>query len=133
MRSSSSVRRSRGSRRLPALLSGCECWAYAELQLAWGPAVWFNRDSPRTLRRTSRSRCLAALRTIAEPMLSPERLSRRNFLGLGLAAAAGALLPSRAVEAAAAAVSTAPDRTLSFFHTHTSEQLTTAYCCEGEY
>jgi uncharacterized protein YcbK (DUF882 family) len=69
-------------------------------------------------------------------MLSLERLSRRNFLGIGVAAAAGALLPARALEAASAsmaAVSTAPDRTLSFFHTHTSERLTTAYCCEGEY
>jgi uncharacterized protein YcbK (DUF882 family) len=68
-------------------------------------------------------------------MLSLERLSRRNFLGIGAAAVAGALLPARAVEAAAAAraVSTAPDRTLSFLHTHTSERLTTAYCCAGEY
>jgi uncharacterized protein YcbK (DUF882 family) len=68
-------------------------------------------------------------------MLSSERLSRRNFLGIGVAAAAGALLPARAVAAAAAtaAVSTAPDRTLSFFHTHTNERLTTAYCCDGAY
>lgn len=68
-------------------------------------------------------------------MLSLERLSRRNFLGIGATAAAGALLPTRVVEAAAAtaAVSPAADRTLSFFHTHTSERLTTAYCCAGEY
>jgi uncharacterized protein YcbK (DUF882 family) len=68
-------------------------------------------------------------------MLSLERLSRRNFLGLGAAAAAGALLPARAVEAASRnlGVSNAPDRSLSFFHTHTSERLTTAYCCDGEY
>jgi uncharacterized protein YcbK (DUF882 family) len=69
-------------------------------------------------------------------MLSFERLSRRNFMGVAVATAAGALLPGRAVEAAtaaAAAVSTAPDRTLSFFHTHTNERLTTAYCCSGEY
>ena len=26
-----------------------------------------------------------------------------------------------------------PDRTLSFFHTHTNEHLTTPYCCAGEY
>jgi uncharacterized protein YcbK (DUF882 family) len=68
-------------------------------------------------------------------MPSLERLSRRHFLGIGGVAAAGALLPARAVgaAAAAAAVSTAADRTLSFFHTHTSERLTTAYCCDGEY
>jgi uncharacterized protein YcbK (DUF882 family) len=68
-------------------------------------------------------------------MLSLERISRRNFLGLGAAAAAGALLPVRGVEGASAnlAVSTAPDRSLSLFHTHTSERLTTAYCCDGEY
>jgi uncharacterized protein YcbK (DUF882 family) len=68
-------------------------------------------------------------------MLSLERLSRRNFLGIGAAAVGGALLPARAVEAAAraGAVSTARDRTLSFFHTHTSERLMTTYCCAGEY
>jgi uncharacterized protein YcbK (DUF882 family) len=68
-------------------------------------------------------------------MLSLERLSRRNFLGIGAAAAAAALLPARAVEAAAStmAVSTVPNRTLSFLHTHTNERLTTAYCCDGEY
>jgi uncharacterized protein YcbK (DUF882 family) len=69
-------------------------------------------------------------------MLSLERLSRRNFIGLGVTVAAGALLPVRAVEAASAAtvpVSTAPDRTLAFFHTHTNERLTTAYCCDGQY
>jgi uncharacterized protein YcbK (DUF882 family) len=68
-------------------------------------------------------------------MPSFEHLSRRNFLGIGAVAAAGALLPVRVVEAATAvaAVSTAPDRTLSFFHTHTSEHLTTPYCCDGDY
>jgi uncharacterized protein YcbK (DUF882 family) len=66
-------------------------------------------------------------------MPSFERLSRRHFLGLGAAATVGALLPARAAEAAAADVSIAPDRSLSFFHTHTSERLTTAYCCDGEY
>jgi uncharacterized protein YcbK (DUF882 family) len=68
-------------------------------------------------------------------MLSLERLSRRNFLGIGAAAAAGALLPTHAVEAAASTmvVSTAANRTLSFWHTHTNERLTTAYCCDGEY
>jgi uncharacterized protein YcbK (DUF882 family) len=66
-------------------------------------------------------------------MPSFEHLSRRNFLGIGAVAAAGALLPSRVAAATAAAVSTAPDRTLSFVHTHTSERLTTPYCCNGEY
>jgi uncharacterized protein YcbK (DUF882 family) len=66
-------------------------------------------------------------------MLSLERLSRRHFLGIGAAAAAGSLLPAGVLEAATAAVSTIPDRTLSFFHTHTNERLTTAYCCDGEY
>ena len=68
-------------------------------------------------------------------MLSLERLSRRNFLGVGAVAVAGTLLPVRAVEAASAnlAVSAAPDRSLSLFHTHTNERLTAAYCCDGEY
>ena len=65
-----------------------------------------------------------------------KQLSRRMFLGVGAAAAAGALMPSRALAATAAAtprLATAADRSLSFFHTHTSERLTTAYCCAGEY
>lgn len=63
------------------------------------------------------------------------RLSRRTFLGVGAAAAAATLVPSRAFAAVAPAASlaNAPDRTLSFFHTHTGEHLTTAYCCAGEY
>ena len=64
-------------------------------------------------------------------MTSLERLSRRNFLGLSAAAAAGAL-PASAL-AAPAAISTPYDRQLSFFHTHTSEHLTSAYCAAGEY
>jgi uncharacterized protein YcbK (DUF882 family) len=57
-------------------------------------------------------------------------LHRRAFLGLGAAAAAGVILPSRAL---AAAPSLAPQRVLSFFHTHTGERLKVAYCCAGEY
>jgi uncharacterized protein YcbK (DUF882 family) len=57
-------------------------------------------------------------------------LPRRAFLGLGVAAAAGALVPSRAQ---AAGVARAPQRVLSFFHTHTGERLRVAYCCGGEY
>jgi len=56
-------------------------------------------------------------------------LPRRTFLGLGVAAAA-ALVPSRAHAAPAAR---APERVLSFFHTHTGERLKVAYCCGGEY
>lgn len=57
-------------------------------------------------------------------------LHRRAFLGMGAAAAAAALVPSR-VQAASAAK--APERVLSFFHTHTGERLKIAYCCGGEY
>jgi uncharacterized protein YcbK (DUF882 family) len=57
-------------------------------------------------------------------------LHRRAFLGIGVAAAAAALVPSRAQ---AAGVTRAPERTLSFFHTHTGERLKVAYCCGGEY
>ncbi len=62
--------------------------------------------------------------------LQPGRLHRRAFLGIGAAAAAAALMPARTE---AAAVSAAPQRVLSFFHTHTSERLKVAYCCGGEY
>ena len=64
------------------------------------------------------------------------RLSRRMFLGIGAAAAAGTLVPARALAAVAgtsANIAAAPDRSLSFLHTHTGEQLTTGYCCAGEY
>jgi uncharacterized protein YcbK (DUF882 family) len=56
------------------------------------------------------------------------------FLGVTAAAAAGTLLPSRALAAVGAASGLgAPDRMLSFFHTHTGERLTSAYCCSGDY
>jgi uncharacterized protein YcbK (DUF882 family) len=57
-------------------------------------------------------------------------LHRRAFLGIGAAAAAAALVPSRAQ---AAGATRAPERVLSFFHTHTGERLKVAYCCAGEY
>ncbi len=63
------------------------------------------------------------------------QLSRRSFLGFGAAALAGALVPSKALAAAGVKASTAlaAERGLSFFHTHTGEKLTTAYCAAGEY
>ncbi len=63
-------------------------------------------------------------------------LSRRSFLGYGAVAAAAALVPARAFAAAAPAAahaSLAMERELSFFHTHTGERLSTAYCSGGEY
>ncbi len=57
-------------------------------------------------------------------------LHRRAFLGFGAAAAAAALFPS-GVKAAGRAK--APERVLSFFHTHTGERLKVSYCCGGEY
>ncbi len=66
----------------------------------------------------------------------PTQLSRRSFLGLGAAAAAAALVPTRAFAATAPAAAhgaLAMERGLSFFHTHTGERLSTAYCAGGEY
>jgi hypothetical protein len=64
----------------------------------------------------------------------PNLVSRRRFLGVTAAAAAAALLPTRTMASALpSAGAGAPDRVLSFFNTHTSERLTTAYCCAGEY
>ena len=68
--------------------------------------------------------------------MNMKQLSRRNFLGLGAAAAATALVPSKAFAAGGSAASAgrlAPERALSLFHTHTGERLTTAYCAGGEY
>jgi uncharacterized protein YcbK (DUF882 family) len=62
-------------------------------------------------------------------------LSRRNFLGLGAAAATAAtaaLMPGRAFAAARPAAKRT-ERVLSFLHTHTGERLKVAYCCNGEY
>jgi uncharacterized protein YcbK (DUF882 family) len=67
----------------------------------------------------------------------PERnqLSRRSFLGFGAAAVAAALVPSQVLAAAGVKPSAglAAERGLSFFHTHTGERLTSAYCSGGEY
>ena len=68
-----------------------------------------------------------------------QQLSRRHFLGLGAAAAATALVPAQAfaaaktVAAAGAGSRLAAERSLSFFHTHTTERLTAAYCTAGDY
>jgi uncharacterized protein YcbK (DUF882 family) len=65
------------------------------------------------------------------------QLSRRTFLGLGAVAAASALVPARAfagaVAAAAGPAALAMERELAFFHTHTGERLSMAYCTGGEY
>jgi uncharacterized protein YcbK (DUF882 family) len=75
------------------------------------------------------------LKWIITPMLERD-FSRRSFFGLAAAATAGVLLPSTLVSAAsvdAAALADAPERALSFFHTHTAEQLTAHYCAAGAY
>ena len=59
-------------------------------------------------------------------------LNRRRFLGIGAAAAAAAVVPTRAL-AAGATRSALPERVLSFFNTHTGERLRTSYCCGGVY
>jgi uncharacterized protein YcbK (DUF882 family) len=61
-------------------------------------------------------------------------LHRRAFLGIGAAAAAATLVPSRAHAATRAATGIkAPERVLSFFNTHTGERLKAAYCTGGAY
>ncbi len=61
-------------------------------------------------------------------------LHRRQFLGLGAAAAAAAFVPQRAHAAIRpAAAAAVPERVLSFFNTHTGERLRTRYCAGGEY
>lgn len=61
------------------------------------------------------------------------RLHRRSFLGIGAAAAAAAFVPSRVQAATARPAVKAPERTLSFFNTHTGERLKTTYCTGGSY
>ena len=67
-----------------------------------------------------------------EQVAQQARWSRRSFLGLSVAAAATALLPSRAL-AGTVAAKAAPERVLSFFNPHTGERLSSAYCCGGAY
>lgn len=66
------------------------------------------------------------------PAEAHRTLNRRSFLGLGAAATAAALVPASA-GAATPAAAKAPERILSFFHTHTGERLKIAYCCGGVY
>ena len=69
-------------------------------------------------------------------MHDSRHISRRLFLGLGAAAAAGSLFPSEAFAFAggpAAAAAMAPDRSLAFHHTHTGEELSICYCSGGDY
>jgi uncharacterized protein YcbK (DUF882 family) len=69
------------------------------------------------------------------PMPERNQLSRRSFIGFGAAVVACALVPSKALAAAGVKASSglAAERGLSFFHTHTGERLSTAYCSAGEY
>jgi uncharacterized protein YcbK (DUF882 family) len=68
------------------------------------------------------------------PAHTPHGLRRRAFLGFGAIAAASAFVPARALAAVEApATAKLPERTLSFFNTHTGERLKVAYCCGGEY
>ena len=61
-------------------------------------------------------------------------LHRRAFLGIGAAAVAAALVPSRAQAATRSmAAARAPERVLSFFNTHTGERLKTTYASGGQY
>jgi uncharacterized protein YcbK (DUF882 family) len=69
---------------------------------------------------------------MTEQLTRQARWSRRSFLGLGAAAAATAVLPSRAA-AGTLPARKSPERVLSFFNTHTGERLSSAYCCNGEY
>ncbi len=62
-------------------------------------------------------------------------LHRRAFLGLGAVAAAATLIPSKvhAATGASSGGARVPERSLSFFNTHTGERLKTTYCTGGSY
>jgi uncharacterized protein YcbK (DUF882 family) len=60
-------------------------------------------------------------------------LTRRRFLGVTAASAAAALLPSRALAGVLGTSDVPRERVLSFFNTHSGEQLTTCYCTSGRY
>lgn len=58
-------------------------------------------------------------------------INRRQFLKLGLFAAAAGLMPLTA--RATMRESVAPERSLAFYNTHTGESIQTVYWAEGQY
>jgi uncharacterized protein YcbK (DUF882 family) len=60
---------------------------------------------------------------------SEPALSRRGFLKLGAAALLAASVPGKAF----ANIASVPERTLSFYHLHTGEQLNATYWADGSY
>ena len=64
-------------------------------------------------------------------LLSCDGVSRRAFLGAGLASAALCLLPCKVAAAVSKVFS--EERTLSFYNTHTGENLKTVYWSDGAY
>jgi uncharacterized protein YcbK (DUF882 family) len=60
-------------------------------------------------------------------------LHRRAFLGIGASAVASTLVPIKARAATTGSIARAPERTLSFFNTHTGERLKATYCSGGCY
>ncbi len=58
-------------------------------------------------------------------------LSRRGFLTLGLLSAFSTCLPLESI--ARAKTILLPERSLSFYNTHTGESLTATYWCQGSY
>jgi uncharacterized protein YcbK (DUF882 family) len=62
-----------------------------------------------------------------------KQLHRRAFLGIGAAAVASTLVPIKAWAATTGSIARAPERTISFFNTHTGERLKTTYCSAGCY
>lgn len=61
--------------------------------------------------------------------LSRSALSRRGFIKFGAAALLAASAPGKAL----ANIASTPERTLSFYHLHTGEQLNATYWADGSY
>ncbi len=61
----------------------------------------------------------------------PHPLSRRGFITLGLLTALSSTIPYEAFGAVQRFIT--PERCLSFYNTHTGEQLHTTYWCKGKY
>lgn len=61
--------------------------------------------------------------------LSGSALSRRGFIKFGAAALLAASAPGKAL----ANIASTPERTLSFYHLHTGEQLNATYWADGSY
>jgi uncharacterized protein YcbK (DUF882 family) len=73
------------------------------------------------------------MKHLDQSLANPHRRAFLGRFGVGAAGAAALLVPGAEAAAATAATRRAPERSLSFFHTHTGERLRVAYAAGESY